>query len=185
MWVAAAVRRFHGPEHDFAPSGGKKVPPGAQSDPSGSIWHPKIHQNPVKMCPPGEFFVKRPICNPLAPAQSKHCLWHVILSTFRPQCGPGGPQKSLCKKIIQNMNILCALGSFWVPRVLPKAPLGDHFTIIFGTFCMTWADHPSRLVQTSSFNQKATLHTYKSTVLKPKWSSWYPSHQADKLKNWA
>ena len=64
--------------------------------------------------------------------------------------------------------MLYTLGSFWVPRVLPKAPLGDNFAIIFGTFCMTWADDLSRLVQTSSFNRKTTLQTYKSTVLKPK-----------------
>ena len=57
----------------------------------------------------------------------------------------------------------------------PKAPLGDHFAIIFSTFCMTWADDLSRLVQTSSFNRKTTLQTYNSTVSKPKWSSWYPN----------
>ena len=135
----------------------KKVPSWAQSDPSKSTWHSKRSQSPWKMWLPEDFFVKRPICDPLAPAQSKHCFWHLILSRFRPQCEPAGPLKSVCKILVPSTNILYALGSFSVPRVLPKAPLGDHFGIIFSTFCMTWADDVSKLVQTSSFNRKATL----------------------------
>ena len=168
MWVAAGVRRFHSPDNDFAPSAEKKCHRRPKNPQSTSIWHPKWRQNPSKMWSQGEFLGKRSTCDPLAPAQSKHCFWHVILSKFRPQCGPGGPQKSVCEIFMQNTDVLCTLGSFWVPRVLPKAPLGDHFAIIFSTFCMTWADDLSRLVQTSSFNRKTTLQTYKSTVSKPK-----------------
>jgi hypothetical protein len=128
-----------------------------------------------------DFLVKRPTCDPLAPAQSKRCFCHVLLNRFRPQCGPGSPLKLVRKILMQNTHPLCALGSFWVPRVLPKPPPGDHFAIIFATFCMTWADDLSRPAQTSSFNRKATLQTYKSADLNPKLSSWYPNLQTYKL----
>jgi hypothetical protein len=117
------------------PAAKKKVPSWAQSDPSGSIWHPKRRPNPLRMCSVGEFFVKQPTCDPLAPAQSKHCFWHVILCRLQQQCGPGGPLKSVCKILIQNVYILCALGSFWVPRVRfqrsPWATICPSFSTLF------------------------------------------------------
>ena len=48
------------------------------------------------------------------------------------------------------------------PKVLPKAPLGDHFGVIFKTFCMTWAQDLSMLLVASNFEPKTTLQTPES-----------------------
>ena len=173
-WSESGLRPdgFHNPDNDSAPSGEKKCHREPKVTQVGRFATQKRGQNHWKMWLSDDFFVKRPTCDPLAPAQSKHGFCHVILSRFRPQCRPGSSLKLVRKILMQNSHLLCTLGWFWVPRALPKPPPGDHFAINFATFCMTWADDLPRLVQTSTFNRKATLQTYKSAVLHPKWSSW-------------
>ena len=141
---------------------------------------PKTTTKSCKNVVSGQVFRKTANMRSARAGAVQHCFCHIILSRFRPQCGPGGPLKSVCKILMQNTFILCVFMSFWVPRVLPKPSPGDNFAIIFATFCMTWADDLSRLVQTSSFNWQATLQTYKSTVLKPKLSFWHSNRQTYK-----
>ena len=104
----------------------------------------------------------------------------VILCRFLPQCGPGSHLKWVRKILMQNTHLLCALGSFWVPRVLPKPSPGAHFAVIFGTFCMTWADDLSRLVQTPvSTEKRPSRHTNQQFCMQNN----HPGSQIVKLTN--
>ena len=108
------------------------------------------------------FFWKRPICDPLAPVQSKHDFCHAISTRFRRKCGPGGLLKKDTYYTHTKWHLLCVLVSFSEPQGAPRGTSRRPFGIIFSTFCMTWPDNLSSLLPASNFGSKTTLQTSKS-----------------------
>ena len=81
------------------------------------------------------FFPKWAKCDPLAPAQSKRCFWHVFGCGFDHNAHQETLSNRCTNYLSKIRHLLCPLVLFWAPRVLPKRPLGDHFASMFGTFC--------------------------------------------------
>ena len=100
--------------------------------------------------------------DPLAPVQSKHHFRHAISMRLWTKCGPRDLLKKTPNIRTQNNTFCACWCRFPSPRVLPKAPPGRQFGIIFGTFCMTWPDDLSRLLPASNFQPKTTLQTSTS-----------------------
>ena len=137
----------------------KKSPTGSPKSPKWLYLAPTTTPKSFKNVFPGQVFRKR-ANRRSAPAGALQTLF--LTCNFEPVSGamrarrPSeiGVQNTYAKYLyfVRFGVVLGAQGG-------PKGSPGNHFAITFDTFCMTWADDLSRLVQTSRFNRKAILQT--------------------------